>query len=239
MKLTLFTWIPVSSTGMTILLFAAQLNAAGVCIICPPGYECAAGSAPVLGGNAGQILRRTAAGTEWVDVAAIQGAQGPQGAQGAQGEVGPMGMTGPEGASWPAPGAGWANRVPIANAAGTVHWGHLPFSHSIMMTSLAGWGGRCAFRGWAGITAIEGACTDGTMPSGSGHNSGSFCWCRFAASTGSYSFMPRGLGNCPASGWVRLQTTPLDHCNYSACHSACVSRTGHGSWSMQESLWFI
>ena len=67
MKLTLFTWIPASSAGMTILLFAAQLNAAGVCIVCPPGYVCAAGEAPTLTGTPGQILTRTATGTEWTN----------------------------------------------------------------------------------------------------------------------------------------------------------------------------
>ena len=65
MKLDLFTWIPVLSTGMTILLFAVQLNAAGVCIVCPPGHTCPAGETPVLGGAGGSLLRRTSAGTEW------------------------------------------------------------------------------------------------------------------------------------------------------------------------------
>ena len=104
MKLDLFTWIPASSAGMTILLFAAQLNAAGVCIVCPPGHVCAAGNGPVLGGAEGQILQRTAIGTQWVNASAIQGvqgAQGPQGAAGAQGEEGPAGSTGPIGPAGP------------------------------------------------------------------------------------------------------------------------------------------
>ena len=66
MKLDIFTWIPASSAGMTILLFAAQLNAAGVCIVCPPGHDCPAGGAPVITGAVGQILKRTATGTRWV-----------------------------------------------------------------------------------------------------------------------------------------------------------------------------
>ena len=81
MKLDLFTWIPASSAGMTILLFAAQLNAAGVCIVCPPGYDCPAGEAPVLGGVPGQILRRTTAGAEWVSVTSAVLAE-PRGATG-------------------------------------------------------------------------------------------------------------------------------------------------------------
>ena len=89
MKLDIFTWIPASSAGMTMLLFAAQLNAAGVCIVCPPGHTCVAGSEPVLSGSAGQILQRTATGTHWVDTSAIQGSQGPTGPTGPQGPPGP------------------------------------------------------------------------------------------------------------------------------------------------------
>ena len=71
-KSNIFTWIPASSAGMTILLFAAQLNAAGVCIICPPGYECPAGGAPVLGGAPNSILIRSGAGgTRWVSIAQL------------------------------------------------------------------------------------------------------------------------------------------------------------------------
>ena len=69
MKLDIFTWIPASSAGMTILLFAAQLNAAGVCIVCPPGYNCPTGGAPVLEGVPGQILIRSATGgARWVSI---------------------------------------------------------------------------------------------------------------------------------------------------------------------------
>ena len=116
MKLTLFAWIPASSAGMTILLFAAQLNAAGVCIICPPGHTCPAGGGPTLQGNTGQILQRTATGTQWVNASAVQGAQGPQGAVGAQGAMGPN-MTGAQlrAAMCPAPASTTNEHV-------VVHW---------------------------------------------------------------------------------------------------------------------
>ena len=82
MKFDLFTWIPASSAGMTILLFAAQLNAAGVCIVCPPGFRCPAGEAPTPSGSPGQVMRRTATGIEWTDISWVLFEAPPQGATG-------------------------------------------------------------------------------------------------------------------------------------------------------------
>ena len=78
--LALFAW-------SVALLISDQAQAAGVCIVCPPGHTCPINGTPVISGTPGQILARTATGTEWVDVAtaALQGPQGPQGPQGATG----------------------------------------------------------------------------------------------------------------------------------------------------------
>ena len=63
-------WTPLSSGVSLILmmLLSQHAHAAGVCIVCPPGYDCPAGGAPVLGGNFKQILRRGETGMEWVSV---------------------------------------------------------------------------------------------------------------------------------------------------------------------------
>ena len=53
---------------MTLLLAAAPSQAAGVCIVCPPGHTCPAGGAPVISGTPGQILRRTETGTIWMNM---------------------------------------------------------------------------------------------------------------------------------------------------------------------------
>ena len=95
MKLTLFAWIPASSAGMTILLFAAQLSAAGVCVVCPPGYNCPAGGEPALAGEPGQVLSRTAEGAEWVPPH-IAIFRGPQGATGSVAQITEALIGGPE-----------------------------------------------------------------------------------------------------------------------------------------------
>jgi len=47
------------------MLLSAPAFAEGVCIVCPPGYDCS-GATPVLAsGTAGQVLTRTATGAEW------------------------------------------------------------------------------------------------------------------------------------------------------------------------------
>ena len=82
MKLDIFTWIPASSAGMTMLLFAAQLNAAGVCIICPPGHVCPEGQAPFLPyAGVGTVLVRTDSGMSWRYVGSALFAQGATGDQ--------------------------------------------------------------------------------------------------------------------------------------------------------------
>jgi|GEM_PF-1309773 len=56
-----------------ILLLSTPTFAAGICIVCPPGYDCSTGT-PVLDGATGQVLTRTENGTEWnnfVEVGAV------------------------------------------------------------------------------------------------------------------------------------------------------------------------
>ena len=75
------------------LLISDQAQASGVCIICPPGFDCPTGGAPVIqSGSPGQFLRRSATGTEWANISAIQGPMGPQGPQGVAGAQGAPGV---------------------------------------------------------------------------------------------------------------------------------------------------
>jgi len=46
------------------LLLSAPALASGICIVCPPGYDCS-GNNPALDGTTGQVLTRTAGGTAW------------------------------------------------------------------------------------------------------------------------------------------------------------------------------
>ena len=162
MKLDIFTWIPASSAGMTILLFAAQLNAAGVCIICPPGHTCVAGSGPVLGGAEGQLLRRTAMGTEWVNASAMQGPAGPTGAQGPQGAPGAQGNVGPQGPA----GAPPANLVPTSRTIANV-----PLTGNISRTRLI----SEMFPGRLGNATCSTSSTQ--LIPGTGY----YCWCGWVA----------------------------------------------------------
>jgi len=99
---TLFTCIPASSAGMTIvaLLLSLPAHATGVCLVCPPGFDCTSDS-PVVSGTAGQVLIREGTSTAWKSVAdvALQGNRGAQGATGATGPRGPQGATGSD-ATW-------------------------------------------------------------------------------------------------------------------------------------------
>jgi len=52
------------------MLLSTPAFASGVCIVCPPGYDCST-STPVLDGTMGQVLTRTADKTEWRHVAEI------------------------------------------------------------------------------------------------------------------------------------------------------------------------
>jgi len=47
-----------------LLLLASPAFAAGVCIVCPPGYDCSNAN-PSQNGAIGQVLTRTATGTAW------------------------------------------------------------------------------------------------------------------------------------------------------------------------------
>ena len=58
-------------SGLLLILAAAPAQAAGVCIVCPPGHTCPAGGAPVLGGTNGQILQRTTTGTQWINSSVV------------------------------------------------------------------------------------------------------------------------------------------------------------------------
>ena len=74
-------WPTGVSNLLLMLLLTTPTHAAGVCIVCPPGHTCPTGSAPVISGTPGQILRRTESGTEWVNIAAeiLQNATGVTG----------------------------------------------------------------------------------------------------------------------------------------------------------------
>jgi len=49
------------------LLLSAPALASGVCIVCPPGYDCSTGT-PTLDGTTGQVLARGTSGIEWKDM---------------------------------------------------------------------------------------------------------------------------------------------------------------------------
>ena len=209
-------WTPLSSgvSLMLMLLLSQHAQAAGVCMVCPPGYECAAESAPVLGGETGQILRRTIAGTEWVDVATAS-IQGPQGAEGAQG---PQGVAG---ASWPAPGAGGAHRVLTANAAGHASWSSFPL-HPCMIARLT-----TTFQSGSNLALsfdfshVEGFCSSSSTQMIAG---GTYCWCRIPRVT-----IQRLHGgtrvDCPETDWlflVRTSGPPHNtYCQTNSCNNFC------------------
>ena len=80
---------------LAIIMASTEALATGVCLVCPPGFDCASGS-PVVSGSGGQVLIREGASTTWKDVStiALQGATGPQGATGVAGATGPQGGAG-------------------------------------------------------------------------------------------------------------------------------------------------
>jgi len=52
-------------TALALLAAAPAFAAGGICIVCPPGYDCS-GPTPVLAsGTTGQVLTRTETGTSW------------------------------------------------------------------------------------------------------------------------------------------------------------------------------
>ena len=53
-----------SKLAVALLLLSTPAFATGICIVCPPGYDCSTGT-PALDGTTGQVLTRTANGAEW------------------------------------------------------------------------------------------------------------------------------------------------------------------------------
>jgi len=69
---------------ISIIASTEVMGAGGVCIVCPPGYDCSSGT-PIMGGSAGQVLIRTAGGTAWTIPEASTGVPAALGTTGAAG----------------------------------------------------------------------------------------------------------------------------------------------------------
>ena len=176
-------WIPLKSgvSLMLMLLLPQHAYAGGVCVTCPPGHTCPYGELPILGGSSGQILRRTIEGTEWTNVAALQGPQGAIGAVGPQGAVGAAGPVGPQGVAGVTPPS--CPAISTMTSANVQHFGGtsaiLPLGQIVNGTAMVG--------------QTQSGSTTGTNPVNA---SAAACFCRFIS----------GSGGC-VSAWVAIATT--------------------------------
>jgi len=200
------------------LIISAESLASGVCIVCPPGYDCS-GNNPALDGTTGQVLTRTAGGTAWQAL--------PAGVSPYTSTPAALGTTGSQGSS-----ANYARGDHVHPTTGLVSTTRKIFnktlSGDITVGDLITERDSCNALPKSGHT-IAWLCSDvsGTVnvagypgtPSG-----GRYCWCRLLSSKSS----------CGYSTWVYIydliySDPTLDtSCPYN-CESHCKNTTWRSS----------